>query len=675
VSQSQQHEQPLAAPSANAFAVAAEAHQHSASSSGFRRQAATQSSRQYNGGLHLQLSTQSPQPRDVGRDDYRDHGGVYGGRDDDFVYDVSDDGFGYDDYNYNDHMQRRRQRPRHQHQHNGGFAEYQALVREWSRVDRNIYYSRKEQQRKRNAAQIKKLRGKAIAYKEKRNLPITYPAPPPNSLLPPSLSSPQANSLDQPSSAVEILHLDMDAPPRALSEPPSAAASLDRDPVNASDIAEYQAAVASNPDPFGFGSVGVDIALGTPAGASASSMVPAQDLASPSNFNNSSSSSSSSSSHIGGFQFSFPAAAAPAITDHDNYDVEVDPEGIVEDDDGEGKSGGESGSGSHSYSESGSGSGGGSEEDEEEEQEPYSGDDDDDIPEPGYSARDSVIAPLDATFDKALTDDEYNFVTNFVLANADPDNVEQISSHSPALFKIPISYKDYYTLTAAQWLNDEVINYYNSLLNTRNREAYDAAVASNAATGATGPVPPRCYWMKSDFYAFLNNPDQGGYDYQRVKGYCKKRNTKKFGITDLWNQVDFVLVPLNFDRMHWAMGVVNVRDQQFEMYDSMGSRGDQILKRLQRWVIDEFKRIGKTDGPTPVAQWAMKIPGRDMVPQQRNGYDCGVFSTMFAKWRSQGRGPPFGFDQSNMVHFRHRMALDIWQHEMGAITGGTDLLG
>ena len=51
------------------------------------------------------------------------------------------------------------------------------------------------------------------------------------------------------------------------------------------------------------------------------------------------------------------------------------------------------------------------------------------------------------------------------MANADPYSTDQVSSHTPALFKIPISFKDYFSLTENQWLNDEVINYYNSLLN------------------------------------------------------------------------------------------------------------------------------------------------------------------------------------------------------------------
>ena len=170
--------------------------------------------------------------------------------------------------------------------------------------------------------------------------------------------------------------------------------------------------------------------------------------------------------------------------------------------------------------------------------------------------------------------------------------------------------------------------------------------------------------MKSDFYAFLNNPEHGGYDYNRIKGYLKKRNTKKFGMMNVWNEVDMVFVPLNIGRTHWALGVVNIRAERFEMYDSMYSGDNQHLRRLQRWTADEFNRVEKKDIKKPVEQWDFYMPGRDLVPQQRNGFDCGVFSTMFAKWISEGKELPIQFDQSNMPHLRHRMALTIWQNEM-----------
>ena len=591
---------------------------------------------QFNGGLHLQV--RSP-PNRVYHDNHSE---------DNYYFDRDFDGRNNGNYTLNhsnkgyDHYDRRHIL------HNGPEEiphEYFDLVREGEQLDRDIFYSQNDyDQIEHNRRQIINLRRKALAYKDKRNLSIPIPAPIPDSLLP---ESPQGLQAHQPSEdrVVDLVDtsLEMAAVAPHVIEP-----EVDRDAVNASDIAEYKAAVASNPDPFGLGSVDLDSAVDVAVPVANANTL---NFASPSNFN----SSGGIASWQQGFQFHFADKTSTRMDD-DNVVKIVSEEEFEGDDDQEGESSNVfEDEDNHEYTD-----GDESEDSSFRESTPQSDDED--------NHRGPIIAPPDITFDQPFTDEEFNFVAKIVLARAHPDDDAQISSHSPALFKIPISYKDYYTLTAGQWLNDEVINYYNSLQNTVNREAYEAAIATNSAKPNPESlvlVPPRCYWMKTDFYAFLNNPNMAGYDYDRVKGYCKKRNTKKFGINDLWNQVDLVFVPLNLSRMHWAMGVVNLRDHQFEMYDSMSSGDDQHLKRLQRWVIDEFKRIEKHDAAVPVSQWPLKIPTRTAVPQQQNGYDCGVFSTMFAKWLSQGRGLPFGFDQKNMMHFRYRIALDIWMHEMG----------
>ena len=83
------------------------------------------------------------------------------------------------------------------------------------------------------------------------NLTIESPARMPDSLL----LTPRASS--GASSDNEVVHVE------DIAEAPSSAdegenvkhsRASDSDAVSAADIAEYQAAVASNPDPFGFGS-------------------------------------------------------------------------------------------------------------------------------------------------------------------------------------------------------------------------------------------------------------------------------------------------------------------------------------------------------------------------------------------------------------------------------------
>lgn len=503
-------------------------------------------------------------------------------------------------------------------------ADYKELVNVAQRLDRENYMEKK----KASVGQILNLRRKTIIYKEKHNLPISSPSRMPDSLLP-------RGKLDSQSSAKSQTKPNVSEDGTAKA---SDSVDLNLETVNESDIADYQNAIASNPDPFGLASTTKEISsavLSALPNSSAAALkggdaplVPGSD---PSQEE---------------FNFDFSALPKDAPEDEvETIDLLTDSESEQDDEE-------ESSEGADD-SETEDGGGEPASDGGEESGEPVDSD--------GYFLSvegETLVPPSDATFGTPFTQEEFNMVSE-VMDKADPSNDVQIST--PPKFKIPISYKDFYTLTSGQWLNDEVVNYYNSLLMLENRKAVQDAKAA----GSTKFLP-NCYWMKSDFYAFLNNPEHSGYDYQRIKGYLKKRNTKKFGMNDVWSEADMVIVPINIGRTHWAVGVVNVREERFEMYDSMYSGDDQHLRRLQRWTADEFNRVEKKDIKNPVDQWRFFMPGPSDVPQQRNGFDCGVFSTMFGEWVSKGRGLPMTFGQSNMPYLRHRMALSIWQNEISA---------
>lgn len=86
------------------------------------------------------------------------------------------------------------------------------------------------------------------------------------------------------------------------------------------------------------------------------------------------------------------------------------------------------------------------------------------------------------------------------------------------------------------------------------------------------------------------------------------------------------------------------------------------LKKLQRWLIDECKRMDHQfpAGTPPVSSWPL-IPTPATCPQQKNGFDCGVFSSQFGRYLSEKK--PFDFQQRNALYFRHLMAYDIWNAE------------
>lgn len=64
----------------------------------------------------------------------------------------------------------------------------------------------------------------------------------------------------------------------------------------------------------------------------------------------------------------------------------------------------------------------------------------------------------------------------------------------------------------------------------------------------------------------------------------------------------------------------------------------------------------------PIDKWPLIRTPKD-CPQQENGYDCGVFSTQFGRYISEGRSLPIQFEQQNMIYFRHLMAQEIFKAE------------
>ena len=70
-------------------------------------------------------------------------------------------------------------------------------------------------------------------------------------------------------------------------------------------------------------------------------------------------------------------------------------------------------------------------------------------------------------------------------------------------------------------------------------------------------------------------------------------------------------------------------------------------------MIEEYKDKKKL---TFNGNWTHASHGYD-VPQQRNGYDCGVFTCRFGE--CEARNSKFDFSQKDMPLFRKRMILEI----------------
>ncbi|KAG8237415.1 hypothetical protein J437_LFUL017522 [Ladona fulva] len=170
------------------------------------------------------------------------------------------------------------------------------------------------------------------------------------------------------------------------------------------------------------------------------------------------------------------------------------------------------------------------------------------------------------------------------------------------------------------------------------------------------PEYPSIYAFNTFFYPRLSSSG-----YSSVKRWTKK--------VDLFAK-DMVLIPLHLE-IHWALAVIDFRQKTICYYDSMNGRKNSILQLMLNYLQEE--RMDKKREKFDTFGWQLKLV--QDIPQQRNGFDCGVFACIFAEHLARGlvkdeikktstskcrsSYPPFPFSQDNMPYFRKRMIYEI----------------
>lgn len=185
-------------------------------------------------------------------------------------------------------------------------------------------------------------------------------------------------------------------------------------------------------------------------------------------------------------------------------------------------------------------------------------------------------------------------------------------------YSIDLTVRDLATLADGQWLNDNVIDFYLSLVTDQCQLVY-------------------CW--TTHFFSTLK---QKGY--QGVARWAKRRKINVF-------EKDRIIVPINIMSTHWALAVVDNKRQEIKYFDSLASKGNvAAVQLLLLYMSKEAERL-----QLPQVAYDL-IPGAK-TPQQQNGYDCGVFTCTVAKFIS--RDQPLVFGQQDMKNIRRRMAFEI----------------
>ncbi|KAF2310957.1 hypothetical protein GH714_018779 [Hevea brasiliensis] len=172
-------------------------------------------------------------------------------------------------------------------------------------------------------------------------------------------------------------------------------------------------------------------------------------------------------------------------------------------------------------------------------------------------------------------------------------------------------------LRPGAWLNDEVINVYLELLKEREKREPHKFLT--------------CHFFNTFFYKKLTSAENI-YDYRAVRRWTTERKLGYFLL-----ECDKIFVPVHRE-IHWCLAIINKKDQKFQYLDSLKGRDLRVLENLAKYYVEEVKDKSKKD--IDVSNWEREF--LEDLPEQQNGYDCGVFMIKYADFYSRGIGLCFG---------------------------------
>lgn len=195
--------------------------------------------------------------------------------------------------------------------------------------------------------------------------------------------------------------------------------------------------------------------------------------------------------------------------------------------------------------------------------------------------------------------------------------------------------KSIWSLRRKTWLNDEVINLFLAGLMKRYADL--------------SQTTPSVYYYQTNFFQkYLT--EEGKLDFWSVSGYDKKVDI--FGL-------DRLIVPVNHGGVHWFLLVAYMQQRRIRVYDSLASPRKIYLRAFLKYL--RYAHVNRKEkAMCDWKDWQLEETDIRSTPQQRNTYDCGLFTCMAAECAF--RDAPLLYQQRQMDVFRSRMALTILEN-------------
>ena len=206
-------------------------------------------------------------------------------------------------------------------------------------------------------------------------------------------------------------------------------------------------------------------------------------------------------------------------------------------------------------------------------------------------------------------------------------------------FNIELKAKFIARLADKEWLQDEVINFLFHMIEERSTRQEKSGSVLNLKVRTVST------YVSGD-------PNS------KAPKYCRWLKHKK----DIF-EADLALVPFNISDNHWALVVANFNKKRFEYYDSMCTSSSETYYHSKIEVVKNcFKAEANHRGIPFVFTEPNVVRTVDEIPEQMNGYDCGMFICTYADYLAQDL--EFDFTQEDMPRFRLKMVKDIRQERL-----------
>jgi hypothetical protein len=185
------------------------------------------------------------------------------------------------------------------------------------------------------------------------------------------------------------------------------------------------------------------------------------------------------------------------------------------------------------------------------------------------------------------------------------------------------------------WLNDEIINYYSLIIKEKINEISFINEENRVEIFST-------FFTEK---LIIDNEKKTN----EIGKWFNKLNI------DL-NKLDKLLLPININNMHWVLIVVNFKIKSINYYDSKSGNSDNgiyYLDLIKNWLVSDNNNLFKENKN----HWNLEIINKDLIPQQNNDNDCGIFLCFYMENLSKNKN--LLHIEVNINKYRKEIALLI----------------